>query len=192
MTKQILKNTGLNYINLVISLIISLFLVRILFLNLSNEEYGFWVTLWSIFGYSLLLDFGFGVSLIKHTAQSNAKNSWKNYNEIISTYFFTYLIIGTSTLILITLFLYFNIEDIFQFSTKDIINYKITLLIFGLGMAISFPFGMFREILTALEEIYIRNLITILTLIVNFIFLISECLRQAIQSPWLVLGDWSL
>ena len=42
-------------------ILFSLALVRIMFLGISNEEYGFWALLWTIFGYSLLLDFGYPV-----------------------------------------------------------------------------------------------------------------------------------
>ncbi|MCK4955996.1 MAG: hypothetical protein KAS49_00060, partial [Candidatus Cloacimonetes bacterium] len=60
--KTMIVNTTSNYGKLILSIIVIVFLTRILFMGLSREEYGIWALLWSIFGYSLLLDFGFGAA----------------------------------------------------------------------------------------------------------------------------------
>ncbi len=65
----LIKTTASNYILLIIKIFASLLLVRIIFLGINNEEYGFWALLWSIFGYSILLDFGFGTAVQKATVR---------------------------------------------------------------------------------------------------------------------------
>ena len=66
--KRIIVNTASNYGKMLIGIFVTIFLTRILFLGLSREEYGFWALLWSIFGCSLLVDFGFGTAVQKHTS----------------------------------------------------------------------------------------------------------------------------
>jgi O-antigen/teichoic acid export membrane protein len=66
--KQLAVNTLTNYIYLIVHLSCSLYLTRILYLNMDQQSYGFWQLLWVVFGFSLLLDFGFGVTIQKYTA----------------------------------------------------------------------------------------------------------------------------
>ncbi|WP_108063259.1 oligosaccharide flippase family protein [Poseidonibacter lekithochrous] len=175
MKNIILNSTISNYILLILKIILSLMLVRIMFLGISNEEYGFWALLWSVFGYSLLLDFGFGTAVQKATSESQAKNNWKSFNETISTIFFSYIFLSFIILI-VTVLLAQNLEKIFVFSSADTIEYyKTTFYIFGIGSALLFPFGFFKEVLRGLQKITLRNNIDIVFLILNFV-LLSLCI----------------
>lgn len=171
MKDKILNSTISNYILLILKIILSLMLVRIMFLGISNEEYGFWALLWSVFGYSLLLDFGFGTAVQKATSTSKAKNDWKGFNETISTIFFSYILLS-SVILVVTVLLAQNLDKIFVFSSSDSIQYyKTVFYIFGVGTSLLFPFGFFKEILRGLEKITIRNNIDIVFLILNFALL---------------------
>jgi len=165
----LIKTTASNYILLIIKIIISLFLVRIIFLGISNEEYGFWALLWTIFGYSVLLDFGFGTAIQKSTSETLENGDWNSYNKLISTVFFSYVILSVG-IFLVTLILAFNLERIFVFSSVESIEYyRVIFIIFGLGTTLIFPFGFFKEILRGLGEISLRNNIDVIFLILNFI-----------------------
>lgn len=170
----LIKSTMSNYFLLFIKIIASLLLVRIIFLGISNEEYGFWALLWTIFGYSLLLDFGFGTAVQKATSQAMEKKDWKDYNGLISTVFFSYM--GLSLCIFfVTLIMAWNLEKIFVFSSdKSIEYYQGVFMIFGFGTTLIFPFGFFKEILRGLQQIALRNNIDIVFLILNFI-VIAVC-----------------
>lgn len=170
MTQLIIKSTISNYILLVLKIVFSLALVRIMFLGISNEEYGFWALLWTIFGYSLLLDFGFGTAIQKATSQSNATKNWDDYNNIVSTIFFSYVLLSIVILIS-TVVIAQNLEEIFVFESYDIEYYKTVFYIFGIGTSLVFPFGFFREVLRGLQKITIRNNIDIIFLVLNFLLL---------------------
>ena len=176
MKNIILTSTISNYILLIFKIILSLLLVRIMFLGISQEEYGFWALLWTIFGYSLLLDFGFGTAVLKATSEASAKNSWIDFDETISTVFFSYAILSIIILIF-TFAMATNLENIFVFSNTALIDYyKNVFYIFGLGTALIFPLGFFREILRGLQKIKLRNTIDLIFLISNFILLFL-CVR---------------
>jgi len=169
MNELLIKTTISNYILLIIKIVASLFLIRIIFLGISNEEYGFWALLWSIFGYSVLLDFGFGTAVQKATSIALETKQWSNYNKLISTVFFSYLVLSLG-IFLLTILLAYNLDSIFVFSSKESLEYyKIVFLIFGFGTTLIFPFGFFKEILRGLQEIPLRNNIDIVFLILNFI-----------------------
>lgn len=171
MNNLILNSTISNYILLILKIVLSLMLVRIMFLGISNEEYGFWALLWSVFGYSLLLDFGFGTAVQKATSQCLAKNKWHSFNETISTIFFSYVFLSCVILI-VTVLLAQNLDKIFVFADSNTIEYyKTAFYIFGVGTALLFPFGFFKEVLRGLQKISLRNNIDIIFLIVNFTLL---------------------
>lgn len=176
MKNKIINSTFSNYVLLLVKIVLSLMLVRIMFLGISNEEYGFWALMWTIFGYSLLLDFGFGTAVQKATSCAMAKNDWKSYNETISTIFFSYVLLSCMILV-VTVVLALNIEKIFAFtSQEDITYYQNVLYIFGIGSTLLFPFGFFKEILRGIQHITVRNNIDIVFLVLNFI-LLSCCVH---------------
>jgi len=165
----LIKTTASNYLLLIIKIFASLLLVRIIFLGINNEEYGFWALLWSIFGYSILLDFGFGTAVQKATSETLENKDWGAYNKLISTIFFSYVVLALA-IFLVTLFVAFNLENIFSFSSATSIKYyQIIFIIFGVGTTLIFPLGFFREILRGLQEIPLRNNIDLFFLIINFI-----------------------
>lgn len=171
MNNIILNSTISNYVLLILKIVLSLMLVRIMFLGISNEEYGFWALLWSVFGYSLLLDFGFGTAVQKATSQADAKNDWSSFNETISTIFFSYILLS-GVILVVTFLLAQNLEKIFVFANENSIeHYKTAFYIFGIGTAFLFPFGFFKEVLRGLQKISLRNNIDIVFLIVNFTLL---------------------
>lgn len=160
-------NTVANYFSLIIKLITAIILTRIIFLGLGNTSYGFWALLWSIFGYSLLLDFGFGTSVQKYTAEVSVTRDFISYNRLLSTVTVSYCIMSV-IIAISTVFLINYIDVIFKFPPEaDISFYKNVMLFFGIGTAITFPTGTFPEILKGLKKIYVINIITIIYMLLN-------------------------
>jgi len=166
--KRMLVNTISNYGKMIISILVSIFLTRILFLGLSREEYGFWALLWSIFGYSLLLDFGFGTAVQKYTSECSVKGEWERYNRIVSTVFFTYAMFA-SLIAVFAVLLSFNLERIFGFSSTNAAYFQKVTILFGLGSALCFPFGFFTEVLRGLQKMHTRNIIQTSFIVLNFV-----------------------
>ncbi|NOR57612.1 MAG: hypothetical protein GQ474_03720, partial [Sulfurimonas sp.] len=169
--KNMLSATASNYIHLVIKIIVSLILVRIMFLGMPQEAYGFWALLWSIFGYSVLLEFGLGVTIQKKSAEYMASDEMHYISSLFSTYFVVYflisLIIASSALFLsANLELFFIISD-----TARLEEYSLTLLIFGLGSAAAFSLGFAVEILRGMHLLKIRNYINTLFVVLNALLL---------------------
>jgi len=81
--KLIFWNTSANYALTITRFFTQIILTRILFLNLGELSYGFWALIWSIFGYSLLLDFGFGTSVQKYSAEVTVTSDYEKYGPIL-------------------------------------------------------------------------------------------------------------
>jgi len=122
-----------------------------------------------VFGYSLLLDFGFGTSVQKYTSEVSVTGNWSKYNRLVSTIFFNYC--GLAVVIVIaTLILSMYVGQIFKFEDSSSIDrYRTVFLMFGIGTAFVFPTGFFAEILRGIQLIRLRNNISMIFSILNFL-----------------------
>lgn len=169
---QIFRNTFTNYLVMGWSMFTSLFTTRILFLELGAEYYGFWALVWMVFGYSLLLDFGFGTSVQKYTSEVRVTKDFDKFNNLLSTVVVTYLAMSL-IIILITVSLTPFLETIFKInSPENIVYFKKVFLFFGIGVALVFPFGVFNEVLKGLLRFDIANLISFVSTTFNLIGII--------------------
>lgn len=159
--KSVFLNTLVTYSSVFVTFITAIFTTRILYLGLGEVAYGFWVLVWSIFGYSLLLDFGFGTSIKKYTAEVVITQNYEVYNKQVSTVFSTYAFMSI-IIIAATFIVQFYLQEIFQFpNDANILYFRKVFVILGIGVAFTFPTGAFQEILNGLNKIYITHLIKI-------------------------------
>jgi len=166
--KIIFVNTLANYGLSITRFFTQIILTRILFLNLGEVSYGFWALLWSIFGYSLLLDFGFGTSVQKYSAEVTVTKDYQKYNHQISTVITSYTAMSF-IIILATLVMSQFLDKLFIFPEGVYTEYyRKVFIFFGVGAAISFPSGAFTEILRGLNKIYLRNIIYFANILINF------------------------
>src|SRR3954468_12718071 len=91
---NIWRNSIANYISMVLKMVLGLLMFRMLFQALTPEEFGFWSLLWSVFGYGILLDFGFGFTAEKRVAELSVRGEWDRLSRVLSTIFFFYLALG--------------------------------------------------------------------------------------------------
>lgn len=168
--KRMIINTLSNYGKMVLGIMITIFLTRLLFLGLTSEEYGFWALLWSIFGYSLLLDFGFGAAIQKHTSEVVVNEDWDRYNRLVSTVLFNYLSLA-GIIAIATVVLGLGLPHLFKFSPQNQQYFRDVLFMFGIGSAIVFPTGFYTEIMRGMQEIHTRNIIQTAFMVINFVAL---------------------
>ena len=131
---------------------------RLLYLGLGDVGYGYWVLLWSIFGYSLLLDFGFGTSVQKYAAELLVTKDYKLFNKQISTIIGSYLFMGV-IIIILTIFGAYFLTSLFTIEATDALYYQQVFFLFGVGSALLFPLGAFAEVLKGIGKLHIRNIV---------------------------------
>jgi O-antigen/teichoic acid export membrane protein len=84
------RNTLSNYIYLGLRLVLGLVMFRLLYRELTKEEFAFWVVMWRVFGDGVLLDFGFGFTAQKRVAELSVRQDWTKLSQVLSTIFFCY------------------------------------------------------------------------------------------------------
>ncbi len=169
MKSAILKNTLTNYLTVAIRLPHAILMTRWMLAYLGREYYGFWALLWSFFIYSLLLDFGFGVSLQKYTAMGLFEKDPERYNKIISTVLAIYLAMA-AVIVAVTVGASFFLQLIIRVNDPEQLHYfKTCFLLFGCGAALVFITAGVPEILVGIQKIYIRNYVNAVTRLLEFI-----------------------
>jgi len=178
-TFTVIRNTAANYVSLLWRMFAAIFLVRFLFIGLGSENYGFWTLLWVVFGYSLMLDFGFGQTIQKITAETVIDHDLTRLNRIFSSIVAVYALMGV-LILLGTLAIAPVLQKIFTFtaaSPEQLAYLRSVFILFGTGAALVFPTGIFPEILAGLKRYDIKNyaLLFNITLQLVGIYLLLKC-----------------
>jgi len=160
-------NTGSSYVQVVLRLVLGLILFRQLFSGLSEEAFGFWSLLWSLFGYGVLLDFGFGFTAQKAVAEKLAQGDMPGLNRLLTTIFWTFvgLAIGLVTVFLLLRPFFLKAVSV---TDGDWDAFSSAYVIFFIGMALTFPLGLFPEVLRGLQRIDLANWVGVGNTVLHF------------------------
>jgi O-antigen/teichoic acid export membrane protein len=165
LNKQLTINTLSNYAFLLVHILSSLLITRLIYFNLDKQAYGFWQLLWVVFGYSLLLDFGLGVTVQKYSAEYTVTKDISAFNKLLSTVLVTYSLMAVVILIAALSVVPF-IDQIFIFEgqgeASNLSQFKKAFCLFGIGTALIFPSGIFPEVLHGIGRLDIKNIVRIL------------------------------
>lgn len=173
------RNTFTNYLRTVLRMGTGVVLFRLTFQHLSPEQFGFYSLLWSLFGYTILLDFGLGFTAQKAVAEGTASGEVAGVNRLICTIFWSFAAVAVALLLLFSLgkgaFLTWT-----HVAPENRADFGQAFMIFFVAMALAFPMGLFPEMLRGLQRIDLANWVTIAALLGNFGFM-----------TWALLAHWS-
>ncbi|MCX6878520.1 MAG: oligosaccharide flippase family protein [Verrucomicrobia bacterium] len=174
------STTASGYVGVVTRMLLGLVLFRTMFQQFSHAEFGFWALLWSLFGYGILLDFGFGFTAQKAVAEKSAIGDMAGLSKLLATILWTF--IGMAVLLLVV-FLALREPFLARMGVlaADREEFGRAYAVFFVGLAIMFPMGLFPEILRGLQRIDLANWVGTLTTLLNFGFLY-----------WGLTAHWSL
>jgi O-antigen/teichoic acid export membrane protein len=170
--RRILQNSISNYVFLVVRSALGLVLFRAIVNSMSKEEFGFWSLIWSILGYGILLDFGFGFTAQKRVAELSAHHRWEELSKVLSTIFYFYLGIAA---VLVLFGLGFSPFLIRLFKINDPANisqFTSALTIFFCGMGLAFPMGIFPEMLKGQQRIGLANYTALGGFLLTFVLML--------------------
>ena len=164
------RNSVSNYLRTVVGLVVGLLTFRMLYQSFGKEQFGFWSLLWSVFGYGVLLDFGFGFAAQKRVAELSVKQDWEKLSRVLSTIFFFY--VGVAGFIALVILLSSDqIIRAFGISALNAVEFRRVLIVFFIGIGLAFPMGIFPEILRGQQRIRLANHITSAALVLRLGFI---------------------
>jgi O-antigen/teichoic acid export membrane protein len=158
--KNLRRNVLSNYAALGFRIARGLVGFRLLYEALSTEEFGYWALLWSIFGYGVLLDFGFGITVQKSVAQLVARQKWDELNRALSTIFVMYCGIGL-LLIGVGVALQDSWLDWVEIGVANRARFGHIFTLFVGVMGVMFPLAVFPEILRGQQRIALVNMLNV-------------------------------
>ncbi|CAN5861970.1 oligosaccharide flippase family protein [soil metagenome] len=175
---SLVRNTVSNYIRTAVGMVVGLVTFRLLYQHFNKEEFGFWSLLWSVFGYGILLDFGFGFAAQKRVAELSVSREWDKLSRVLSTILFLYL--GIAIIIAVTvacgshqIILWFDV------SAANDETFRAVLVVFFAAIGLAFPLGIFPEILRGQQRISMANNITTISMLLRLGFII-----YALRAGW--------
>lgn len=159
--RKVSINALTNYLRFFFTMVVSFFLIPFIIKHLGAEAYGLWNLSFSILGFFSLLDFGFGLGVVKWTGETNVTGQVEYRNHMLSTIFHVYVTVATIGMVLLVLFSLFYTR-LFSIEPSMATAAVAVLIILGIRtLVIQIPLSLFKGALFGIQEIYLTNLIQI-------------------------------
>jgi O-antigen/teichoic acid export membrane protein len=170
-------NTLSNYARVVLRLVSGVVLFRLTFQFLGTEAFGFYSLLWSVFGFTVLMDFGLGFTVQRALARASADGNYAAASPLIATVFWTF--VGIAVLVGgLAMVGGDQLMQWVQVPPERHAEFRQVLLIFFAFLALGFPCGLFPEMLRGLQRIDLVNWLQIGGLLLNLGLLSLALVRQ--------------
>jgi O-antigen/teichoic acid export membrane protein len=159
------RNISMDYFALAIEMVIGVLMLPFNISYLGQSAYGLWVLAASITMYFSMLDLGYGVAQVKFAAQYRARRDKQGLNEIVSTLFFFFTLVGLATFAVAAI-IAFNLERFFNITPEQADTGRKVLLIISAYVAVGFPFSVFGGVVNGFQRHFINGYVSITTTIV--------------------------
>lgn len=165
--RNVVRSTLSGYVRTVARMVLGLVTFRLLYQGLNAEQFGFWSLLWALFGYGILLDFGFGYAAQKRVAELSVKKDWDQLSRVLSSIVGFYCLMAA---VAVALGFVFSgpLVDLFKVSPQNRDYFQIVMLVFLAGIGLAFPLGVFPEVLQGQQRIVLANNLSLATTVANF------------------------
>ena len=179
------KNSIWLSIQFIASLLFSLITLKLNFLQFGEDIFGIWILLISFWGITSIVDFGFGIAIVKYIAMANQNNDSKDINEVASTGLIIFLFLGI-ILLAVGLFsgylIYFSNNRIIP--ENDTHNFVRVFFLLGISFYFQYLIIFFRSIFEGFNSFVITSKLTLAN---NSLILISVIINYILN-----LDIWTL
>lgn len=164
------RNTLTNYARVVVRLASGVVLFRLTFQYLDAETFGFYSLLWSLFGFTVLLDFGLGFTVQKALAEASARGDFSGASRLVATVFWSFVALA----LVVVAVAWLGVDVFLQRTQVPAARYaecRAAFFVFFGFLAAGFPCGLFPEMLRGLQRIDLINWLQIGGVLLNFALL---------------------
>jgi O-antigen/teichoic acid export membrane protein len=152
------RNVSTRYVAIVLDALIGLVLLPFNVHHLGQSAYGLWMLTASMTTYFSVLDLGFGGSIVKFVAQYRAQRNVNGLNDIASTLFVIFSVMGVVAYAIFGL-LALNINHVFSLSPEQLSIGRWLLLIIGVYVSLGLPFSIFGGIINGFQRYDLNNVV---------------------------------
>jgi len=154
------RNVSTRYLAIATDAAIGLMLLPFNVKHLGPSAYGLWMLTASMTTYFSVLDLGFGGSIVKFVAHYRAKRDLRGLNEIASTLFGIFAVVGCVAYG-VFLLLAFNIRHVVNITPDQEGVARSLMLIIGVYVSLGFPFSIFGGIINGFQRYDLNNVVGI-------------------------------
>ena len=158
--RTLARNVGTRYLFVVAEMLVGLLTLPFNLKHLGPEAYGLWMLTAGITVHFSILDLGYGGAIVKFIAQYRTKRDLQGLNEIASTIFVLFSMLGL-VVYAVVVALAFNLEHFLNITPLQAETGKWILLIVGLNAAVNFGFSTFGGICGGFQRYDINNYVAI-------------------------------
>ncbi|HTS35895.1 MAG TPA: polysaccharide biosynthesis C-terminal domain-containing protein [Candidatus Solibacter sp.] len=148
---QAVKNVTATWFALFVQAAVGFFLSPFILQHLGDEAFSMWVLVFAVTGYFGLLDFGIRSSIVKYTAKFTATCESEELSRYLSTSFAFYGLVSIAVLIS-TGIIFFRLDTLFHIPASTLETARMLFLLAGIGVALTFPLGVFAGALEGLQK----------------------------------------
>ena len=175
--RSVKTNLIANWLNHGVSLLIGVFLMPYVLHILGDAQYGSWIFINAIAGYSGLLYLGFGQTISRYVAHYHAKQDWTRLNHVSNVIFAIYL--GMGFLAILTAgILAWLAPHLSDWGSISLFEIRLVILILGLNVFVGLAGSVFGGVLMGIQRFDIERSVNltggILRLILTILFLRAE------------------
>jgi O-antigen/teichoic acid export membrane protein len=165
----------MDYLVTFVELLLGVFMLPFNTSHLGQSAYGLWVLAASITFYFSMLNLGYGYALVKYVAQFRAHRDATGLNQVVSTMFFIFTIIGLIAYAL-AVAIALNLQNLFNVRPDQVATGRTVLLVISAYIALGFPFSVFGALMNGFQRKYLNGIIgmgtSIVVAVVNVIVLL--------------------
>lgn len=162
MMNQIKAGAVLSYISLFLTTFLGIIYTPFMLRQMGQSEFGLYSLAASVIAYLTLFDFGFGNAVIRFTAKFRAEGKMQEQYEMFGMFLILYSVIALLASAA-GYCLWANADSMFgtTMSAEELFRAKVILAILVANVAITFPFTIFRSIITAYEDFIFQRALNI-------------------------------
>lgn len=125
---------------------------------LGAEDYGLWMLAASIVAYFPVLDLGYAGAMDRFIAHYRAKRDARAINEIASTLFVVFSIIGVVVMLVVSI-VAINAGTLFNISEQQVYPARVVMLLVGVQFALGLPFGAYGGVVNGFQRTYLNAVV---------------------------------
>jgi len=154
------RNVTTRYLAIATDALIGLMLLPFNIRHLGTSAYGLWMLTASMTTYFSVLDLGFGGSIVKFVAHYRARRDVQGLNEIASTLFGIFAVVGIVAYS-VFLLLAFNVRHVVNITPDQEPTARALMLVIGVYVSLGFPFSIFGGIINGFQRYDVNNVVGI-------------------------------
>lgn len=166
--KQLKIGSLLSYLQMFFGIIIGIAYTPVMIRLLGQSEYGLYNTVSSTISMLSILSLGFNSSYIKYYAKYKKEDNSEAIYKLNGLFLIIFLIIGAIACIC-GVFLTVNLQFVFKdgLTDEEYAIARILMILLTINLSVSFPMGVFSNIISAHERFVFLKLLSILKTVVS-------------------------